>query len=275
MSNRRKALFTDLDGTFLTDGKQIPPANKAAAEEMLKQGHQIIIATGRPLPSAVIQARKLDLTKEGCFLIAYNGGVLYDTFHGKILFEKTIPAEYVWAITEEVNRRGMHLQAYDREKVLVEPRCDNEIVRYYCGRIDMEFGVIESMRLLKEDPAKLLVIDRKDRGRLEDLQMWIRERFDPAVDTFFSSVEFLEVVAKNLNKGNGLRMMAEILQIPLADTVAIGDEENDVSMLKAAGIGCAMSNGSASAKAVADYVTEKDNNNGGAAEAIRRFILEE
>jgi len=139
----------------------------------------------------------------------------------------------------------------------------------------MEFGVIESMRLQKEDPAKLLVIDRKDRGRLEDLQMWIRERFDPAVDTFFSSVEFLEVVAKNLNKGNGLRMMAEILQIPLADTVAIGDEENDVSMLKAAGIGCAMSNGSASAKAAADYVTEKDNNNGGAAEAIRRFILEE
>jgi hypothetical protein len=273
VKNRRKALFIDLDGTLLTDSKQIPAANREAEEELLRKGHQMIITTGRPLPSAVIQAQRLGLAGEGCFLIAYNGGVLYDTFHKKILFEKTVSAEEIGAITDEVNRRGLHLQAYDREKVLVEKRCDNDIVRLYCRRIEMKFGVIESMHSLKESP-KLLVIDLHDRSRMEDLQEWIRGRFDPMIDTFFSSGEYLEIVAKGLNKGNGLRMMAQLLKIPIEDTIAIGDEENDVSMLEAAGIGCAMINGSASAKAAADYITERDNNNGGAAEVMRRFILE-
>ena len=74
MQNDRKALFLDLDGTLLTDDKQIPEGNREAIYRMLEQGHSVIIATGRPLVSAVLQAEKLGLTSRGCYIIAFNGG---------------------------------------------------------------------------------------------------------------------------------------------------------------------------------------------------------
>lgn len=268
-----KALFLDLDGTFLDDGKNIPQENRDALKLMLDAGHKAIITTGRPLPSAVKQAVKLGLTGSGCYLIAYNGGVLYDTGNETVIFEKTLPLDCVYEINREARRRNMHIQAYDRESVLVEPVCDNDIVRYYCGRIEMPFRVIESMNNLQEEPAKLLLIDRQDKQKLENMRVWIRERYDSIIDTFFSCDEFVEVVGKHLNKGSGLIRMAEMLGIPVSNTIAVGDAENDLSMIEAAGTGCCMCNGSDEVKQIADYITVLDNNQGGVAEVIRRFIL--
>ena len=78
-----------------------------------------------------------------------------------------------------------------------------------------------------------------------------------------------------LNKGNALMQMAGILGVDVADTIAAGDAPNDLDMIKAAGIGCAMSNGTDEVKAAADYVTERDNNSGGVAEIIEKFVLGE
>lgn len=273
MANDTKAFFVDLDGTFLDDAKQIPEENRLAVNELLKRGHKTIITTGRPLPSAIRQAVKLGLTGQGCYLIAYNGGVLYDLYENKTIYEKTVPLSFVKPIFDEANRRRIHIQAYDHEAVLVEPRCDNDIVSYYCTRIEMPWHVIPSVSGLTEEPAKLLIIDRTGRESLCAMKDWIRERFDADLDTFFSSIEFLEVVAKNLNKGNGLIQMADLLHIDIRNTVALGDEENDISMIRTAGIGCAMANGTKDARAAADYVTKLDNNHGGAAEVIQKFIL--
>lgn len=64
-----KIFFTDLDGTLLNDRKEITPGNRAAISEALSAGHKIVIATGRPLASARIQAERLGLTGEGCYAI--------------------------------------------------------------------------------------------------------------------------------------------------------------------------------------------------------------
>ncbi len=275
MKNKNtKALFIDLDGTFLDDSKNIPQENRDALKLMLDAGHKAIITTGRPLPSAVKQAVKLGLTGSGCYLIAYNGGVLYDTGNDQIIFEKTLPLDCVQVINREARRRNMHIQAYDRENVLVEPVCDNEIVRFYCGRIEMPFKVIESMDTLTEEPAKLLLIDREDKQKLESMREWIAQRYDSVIDTFFSCDEFVEIVAKHLNKGSGLIRMAEMLDIPIENTIAVGDAENDLSMIRAAGTGCCMRNGTDEVRQAADYITSLDNNEGGVAEVIRRFIFD-
>ena len=59
----KKAIFLDLDGTLLTDDKKVPEANRIAIEKMLGEGNSVVIATGRPLSSAVIQAERLGLTR--------------------------------------------------------------------------------------------------------------------------------------------------------------------------------------------------------------------
>ena len=70
-----------------------------------------------------------------------------------------------------------------------------------------------------------------------------------------------------------MRNMCRMLGIDLADTIAAGDEENDLTMIEAAGVGVAMANGIPAAKALADYVTTRDNNHDGIAEVVEKFML--
>ena len=76
-----------------------------------------------------------------------------------------------------------------------------------------------------------------------------------------------------MNKGNAIRKMAELLNISVENTIAAGDAANDITMLQAAGVGCAMKNAAQEVKLAADYITEADNNSGGVAEIIERFVL--
>ena len=86
-----KVFFTDLDGTLLNDQKEITPGNQAAIDEALHRGHKVVITTGRPLASARIQAERLGLTKEGCYIVTYNGGQIYDPYHKRLYMENPFP----------------------------------------------------------------------------------------------------------------------------------------------------------------------------------------
>lgn len=269
----KKAIFLDLDGTLLTDDKKVPEANRIAIEKMLGEGNSVVIATGRPLSSAVIQAERLGLTEPGCYLIAYNGGILYDTSERKEIFRATLNLELVRKVFEEANRRGIHIQTYRGTKVIVEPRCEDREIELYCSRILMEYEVIQDIGQLDEEPVKMLIIDLDDKTPLVEFMQWISSWADDRIDTFFSNDEYVEIVPKGMNKGNAIRKMAELLDIPVENTIAAGDAANDITMLQAAGVGCAMRNAADEVKLVADYITEKDNNSGGVAEIINRFVL--
>ena len=96
---------------------------------------------------------------------------------------------------------------------------------------------------------------------------------DLPVELANSEVSSLEFSPAGVNKGTGLLALAELLSIPRDATIAVGDADNDLGMLRAAGLGIAMGNANESARAVADAVVA-DNDHDGCAEAIRRFLLE-
>ena len=271
----KRMLFMDLDGTLLNDRKEITAGNRAALEAALQRGHGVIITTGRPLKSAMNQARKLGLDKPGCFLIAYNGAMIYDWEKNRQLFAQTLEIPTVLDIFDYVNRQGFHLQTYDTWDVLVEPRCDNAIVREYCDLIRMDFKVIRSVHTdLQEEPVKVLIIEKEDLAGIQRLQKEIGEHFGDKVDTFFSNPTYMEVVPVGMNKGVAVQMLCEMMNVPIENAVAVGDAANDLSMIEAAGIGIAMANGTNEVKLVANYVTTCDNNNDGIAEVVERFFAE-
>ena len=272
---RKRLLFMDLDGTLLNDAKQISQGNRDALNGALERGHGVIITTGRPLKSAMDQAHKLELDRPGCYLIAYNGAVIYDWAEGKQIFARTLPYEAVFRTVDKANDMGLHVQTYDTWKVLVEPRCDDAAVRRYCGLIDMEFSVIGDVRKdLREEPVKCLVINYEEQTDLLKIQDWIRQNMHDMVDCFFSCDQYLEVVPKGMNKGEAVKMLCSMMNISIEDAVAVGDAANDLSMIEAAGIGVAMANGTPDVKSVADYITERDNNHDGIQEVVERFFGE-
>lgn len=268
-----KALFLDLDGTLLNDQKEITPGNRSAIEAALAAGHQVVITTGRPLVSAQEQARRLGLTAPGCYLIAFNGGVIYDQGQQRTIFAQAIPLELVEPVFAQAARRGLHIQTYDQSRVLVEPRCDNPVVRRYCSLILMEHAVLPHVSALTQPPAKFLVIDYENKAPLEAFRQWVLETYPQQLDAFFSCEQYLEIIPRGLSKGNALVQLAQMLDIPVKNTVAAGDAANDLSMLRAAGVGVAMCNGTDEAKAAADAVTTRDNNHDGIAEIIEKYLV--
>ena len=271
---KKRLLFLDLDGTLLNDEKEITRGNREALERTLQRGHGVIITTGRPLKSALAQAKRLGLDQPGCYTIAYNGAMVYDWGKQDKIFSRALPIPSVIRVFEKANEIGAHIPTYDSFDVLVEKRGDDEAVRRYCKMVSMTHRVIGDVHTdLQEDPVKCLVINYEKKDGLERMQAWIRENM-PEMDCFFSCPQFLEVVPKGMNKGEAVKMLCQKLDVAIENAVACGDAANDLAMLKAAGIGVAMINGSDEVKAVADYITTRDNNHDGVAEAADKFFWE-
>ena len=271
---KKRLLFLDLDGTLLNDAKEITQGNREALERTLQRGHGVIITTGRPLKSALAQARRLGLDQPGCYTIAYNGAMVYDWGKQGNVFTRALDIPSVIRVFEKANEIGEHIQTYDSFDVLVEPRGDDEALRRYCKMVSMTHRVIGDVHTdLQEDPVKCLVINYQKKDGLLKMQDWIRANME-GMDCFFSCEQFLEVVPKGMNKGEAVKMLCKLLGVEIEDAVACGDAANDLAMLKAAGIGVAMINGSDEVKAVADYITTRDNNHDGVAEAADKFFYE-
>lgn len=267
-----KLLFTDLDATFLDDEKNVPSENQIAVKEMLEKGHKVIIATGRSLSSALLQADRLKLNTPGCYCIAYNGGQIYDFESRSLIYNRTVP---VWCAKEAYRiclANGVHIQIYNDRCVLTPE--ENDAVKKYSSLVNVSYKVVPDIfESLDFESPKVLMCDYACTGILKKVQQEVDAVCQGETDTFFSCAEYLEMVRHGVSKGAAVRFLCEHLHVDLKDTLACGDAENDIPMLEAAGIGVCMSNGDPRVKEKADYITIKNNNEGGVAEVIRKFIL--
>ena len=138
----------------------------------------------------------------------------------------------------------------------------------YCSLILMEHAVLPHVSALTQPPAKFLVIDYENKTPLETFRQWVLEEYPQQLDAFFSCQAYLEIIPRGLSKGNTLAQLAQRLGIPIENTVAAGDAANDLSTLRAAGIGVAMCHGPAEANAAAAAASCRDNQHAGTAEII-------
>ena len=270
-----KILFTDLDGTFLTDDKQLCARNREAVDRMLAAGHKVVLISGRSVDSVLALAKRLQLPREGGYIVGFNGAQIADALTEERLFRAGLCADLVRKLFADAHAAGIHPQAYDDRQVVAERETD--ALKRYCEVIRMDYTVCDdAAAYLTEagvETSKLLMIDYEDHERLEAFRQQLMERYGEVIDTFYSNTAFCEVVPKGINKGVAVRELCRMLDVPLEDTVGAGDEMNDIPLLIATGVGCAVFNAKDEVKAAADYVTSADNNAGAVAEMIEKFIL--
>ncbi len=268
----RKIFFTDLDGTLLNDKKEITPRNRKAVEQLLKAGHVIAISTGRALQSALIQAENLGLTEKNCYIICYNGAQIYDIERKKLLCRKTLPMECVRFAFDEAKKFGIDIQTYSDTHVIAEK--DNPNIRRYAALQGLDYLITDDVtQALPCEPPKMLALDFDDSDRVLAFQHYFSERCDGKINLCLSDPALLELTPPEVSKGMAVRFLCEYLGIPLINSVAAGDAENDLSMIQAAHVGAAMCNGINTLKEHADYITEADNNHDGIAEILEKFVL--
>lgn len=269
----KKILFTDLDGTLLDDKKTVSARNRQAIHRLLEAGNYFVIATGRPARSGLDVAGSLGLNRPGCYLVAANGGAFYACEGERLLEQRTLPIPHVRYLFEEARKEGLHIQTYQWEGVLAEKQTPE--LAYYIKNTTVACRVVPDVfAVLKEEPHKVLLASLTDEAALlrfrQDHLLWEQEK----CSSFFSCREYLEYCPAGVDKGSGIRRMAELLKVPLSHTWAAGDERNDIPMLLAAGCGVAMANAHPEAVAAASYVTERDNCHDGIAEIVERFALD-
>lgn len=268
----QKILFTDLDGTLLDDGKHISEENRKAVERAVAMGHKVVLSSGRAAQSVYKQVRKLGLDREGCYAIAFNGAVVIRCDTGEALYEKGLDPDLVGYLFREARKADIHCQTYQDGFTLAEK--NSEVLDYYDRTTQGVSRVVPDVcEILSVRPPKVLLADLTYSGKLEAFRKAHEKELEGKAEATFSCPEYLEYLPLGVSKGYALRWLCDYLDIPPGNSVAAGDEANDIPMIRAAGVGAAMVNGVKELKAQADYITRADNNHNGLAEIIQRFIL--
>lgn len=272
-----KILFADLDDTLLTSDKKISGKTRAKILEMLAAGHHFVLASGRPAESILQVLEQLDIAggagAGGIYATAYNGALLYDCIRREPIAGYGVAPETAQRLFDMAAARGLHIQTYT-DTHIVSIAEDKEL-QFYRKSVRLPYVVSGKLDgVLENAPYKLIAIDLERREKLEAFREEVEaSNIGGEMICAFSNAQYLEFYSREAGKGNALVKLCRALNVLIANAVAVGDEENDISMLEAAGVGAAMCNGNPVVQKCADYVTQNDNNQDGVAEIIDKFIL--
>ena len=271
-----KLVALDLDGTLFDISKR----NLTAIRSITDKGIHVVISTGRPfegIPFDQIKGTGIN------YAITANGSGIYEISTGKCLYENAMDEELVTPILNFLLTRDIHMDAFiggkgytpiqcveTAQKLTVPSSIKNYIITTRT-RLDNILQFIHENQL-KVQKMTLNFYPAAD-GTLIDRET-VRKFLvsNPSITTVCGGYNNLEFTRADANKGVGLRKLAEILGVNPDATMAIGDTENDLAIIEAAGIGVAMGNATDAVKARADYVTTTNTKDGVAA-AIEHFIL--
>lgn len=265
-----KLIVSDCDGTLLTSGQVIPEEVKAAINEYVSSGGIFAVCTGRMLKSILPRVKELGLKG---LVVAYQGTVIADIESGKIIKKGHINYSDVAEICAAIESRGQNMNVYSDEVFYTDLPKDNEGLRRYeeitgvqgesiCGA--MSQFVLNNKLDCQKVTSLVLPKDR------DGLYTFLLDRFKNKFDVTCSAKELVEVSPLSDNKGAALKYIADYFNIPLSSTVAIGDNLNDLPMIKEAAVGVAVGNAVEGLKEAADVVTVT-NNEGAVAKIIEKY----
>ena len=265
-------IFSDLDGTLLTDDKRISPGNRAAIRSMTGAGNSFVIATGRPFESAYKISEELGLNGEGCYIVSYNGSHVYDCYQKRVLLDKRLSLETVRELFRFAWSAGLYAQTYQDGEILARER--SKEMDFYERNTNLPgHPRADVLDYLTKAPSKVIIIHLSDHERLARFQKEHEAWAKGKCRLTFSNAKYLEVIAEGVSKQTGIEFLMNHLGVDRANTIAVGDEANDIEMIKAAGVGIAVQNASAAAKEAADYVTRVSNNEDAIAEVVEKFCV--
>ncbi|MBR2374663.1 MAG: HAD family phosphatase [Clostridia bacterium] len=238
-----KLIVSDLDGTLLRSDGTIGEKSRKAIQEYIAQGGRFVLSTGRMATSSVEYAKSLGL--QG-LVACFQGGWIADLATGETVFETGIPNAEAVKICEKLEAMGLYIQTFKPKEFFVN--WGGEELAYY-ERHEIVKGKVVApntmSQFLKEQgfaPVKFLMcVKTSEQQRIfEEIQRAVGSEY--YVTT--SSERFIEICNKTNSKGTALEYIAQYYGIPLSETIAIGDQYNDVPMIEKAGLGFAMKNAS-------------------------------
>ena len=271
----KTCLFTDLDGTLLDNNGIVSDENKAAIKYAVDNGKNVILCSGRNWRSLKYYEKMLGLDRQGFFGVAYNGGAIYVNKEDskEFLYRKMLDKYIAFDLLIDLKQRlesDMHILVYANEDRLIaeENVLSTEVYARY-RKLNICF--VGDFLKIQTDFGKVLLNGPFE--KLEKIRIDMIPKYKGRANIFFSAHELLELGPVGVNKGNAIKFLSEYMNIPLDEIIAIGDEANDIEMLKTAGLGLAVANATEPAKQVADIIMEESNAQSAVSVAIYKYLI--
>jgi len=265
-----KAVFLDMDGTLLKSDHSVSEQTVQTIQTLTGKGISVILVSARPINAVLPTFRHIGLPAHTP-LITLNGSYIVE--NEQPIFQAMIPPDLTEQVTQQVRPFKATIAYYLQREWFSEVRdawTDHEQkimdVAVEVGPIDQ---LVSNWAARKIGPNKMMVMSEPDNIAL--IQQHLRSVYNGRLNIYPSKATYLEVMDTRGSKSNAVRFVSERLGIAPAEIIAMGDNYNDVEMIRFAGMGVAMGNAPDDIKAVADYVTDT-NNNDGVRKAMEKFF---
>lgn len=275
MAHKIKMIGLDLDGTLLTDKKELTMRTREVLTKAIHSGIIVLVATGRPwmgVPKELREFPGMD------YALTSNGARIIDTRTGQVIEEHLLPVKSAKKALEICRKYDTLQEVYFDGQGYAPAGKMASVERYHKNPNMWEY--MRKTRIPVDDIFEL--VDRENRG-LDKTQAlfadmaerkcaWEELACHEDLELVGSLRYNIEINAAGVNKGTGLVNLGKRLGIKREEIMACGDGDNDTVMLKEVGFGVAMANGEPQVKEAADYIT-LSNEEDGVAQAIERFVL--
>lgn len=242
----------DSDGTLRHSDGSISDRTKKIIEKLVKKGNIITICTARPRYHTLKISEEVGINR---FLISSNGTEVYDNLNNEIIYSAYLSSKYCKKIYSDVEKIGIRA-------IFV---CDN--VEYATQFIRNDSQILLNKNNIDNMLArniKQIMIIGKDKKKIKRYKNKVKKYNLNIIDTSSDAKEeiWFSIISSSASKGIALKKLAEYLDIPMCQTVAIGNDNNDLSMIQEAGIGIAVSNSTDKLKSLAKKITSSNDDDG-------------
>lgn len=287
-----KLVAVDLDGTMLNSFGDITENTKQVIKEKIKDGKEIIIASGRSIDSIKTIAEEIGSEN---FFIAGNGSIIYDIKKDKIIYEKYIPKNKALQIMKMCEENSIFYTVYTKNAIVTSSLQYN-VLYYYKENLKKEENKKTSITIVEniceyvknmsdEKVMKILVADNtksifnsiiKKVRNIKDVEVldvshMSRKIIRHGTEEIPIEYYYTEISMQNVDKWSAIEYLIKRIEIKKEEVIAIGDNMNDKKMIENAGLGIAMKGSMPEVLEAANYVTSS-NNEEGVASALQKFL---
>ena len=257
----------DMDGTLLNEKKTISFRTKRFLKKLSKQGHKIVLASGRPSRAMLSYYNELGLDTP---LVCYNGAFVFspkDSNFKPIEFQ--FPKHVITEVIEKIRPHIKNVMCEDEENIWVDKKDEYLDTFFWYENMNVIYG--DLVDTLNKDPMTCIVqtpFEYRDTHEIEK----VMEKYPGLNVRFWTGSPYFELFYEQTSKGSSIKIISDYYNIPKERIIAFGDAENDKEMFEFAGISVAMINGKESLKQSSNLISLKDNNHNGIYHTLKKIL---
>lgn len=272
-----KLICIDMDGTLLNKNHDVSKENKIAIKKAIEKGVCVAVTTGRLFASAKYFANLIGAETP---IISSNGAYISEKNGNKVIYKSTLTLDQILRIYDIIKKYELTVYFNMSDAILADKKLPsnhgyklmNDLIEKEEDRIKIyeDIDLIKTLEKYKRHILKAICVEEKDLEKLYKVKEELKKYSD--LEVVSSWKNNFEIMKAGTSKGKAVEMLAKFLDIKKEEVICIGDSENDLSMIKYAGLGVAMGNGMNLIKQECDYITFTNEENG-VARVIEKFVL--